>query len=58
MGILPEYIICAPYTCSTQEGQERASDPLELEVQVVVSNHVDAETPTRTSGRAASALNH
>jgi hypothetical protein len=36
----------------------RVSDPLELEIQTVVSCHVDAGNWTWSSGRAASALNH
>lgn len=35
--------VYAPPVCSTHKGQERASDPpLELELQMVVSLHVDA----------------
>lgn len=36
--------VCAPCTCSACRGQRRASDPLEIESQIVVNHHVDART--------------
>jgi hypothetical protein len=34
--------VCAACVCSTYRGQKRALDPLELELQMVVSHHVCA----------------
>jgi hypothetical protein len=39
-------------------GPERVSDISELELQLVVRHHVGPETQTRSSERAAGALNH
>ena len=46
------------YMSGSHGGQKRALDPLRLELQMVVSCHVDAGNKLRPSGRAASALNH
>ena len=34
---------CMPHICGVWGGQKRVSDPLELELKVVVRSHVDAE---------------
>lgn len=36
--------VCAPCACSTHEGQQRALDPLKLELRAVVSHYVSAGT--------------
>lgn len=46
--------MCIP---GAYEGQNRALDPLELELQMVVSRHVGNEIKSRSSRREASALN-
>lgn len=45
---------------SAYESQKRLLDPLELELRVVVTQHVGANNSGRSSGRAANvnALNH
>jgi hypothetical protein len=43
---------------SAHRGQKRALEPLELELQTVVSFHVDPENQTGSPGRTASALDH
>lgn len=43
MNILPAMYVCAPHARSALRGQRRASEPLERELQVVVSSHVGAE---------------
>ena len=48
--------ICV-YACSAQEDQKRVLDPMERELQVVVSSHISGKE-RRLSGRAAGALNH
>lgn len=40
---IPEYIVGAPYACSAQRNQKRLSDPLQLEIQAVVSAQVGSE---------------
>ena len=40
------------------KGQEGVLEPLELELQAVVSHHVGAGNPTQPRGRAASTLSH
>lgn len=57
MGVLPCMYVCAPRALPMEE-QKRASDPLELKLQAVVSHHVGAWNGTQalSSGRAASAL--
>lgn len=47
--------MCVLDTC---RGQKSTLIPLELEIQVVVTIHVDAGTEPRPSGRAASTLCH
>lgn len=39
-------------------GQKKASGPLELESQMVLSHHVEAGIDSRASVRAAGVLNH
>ena len=39
MGVLPSWI-SVYHVCSAHRGQERAADPLELELQTVLSYHV------------------
>lgn len=34
--------VCVPGVCSASGGQKQASDPLELEIEIVVSYHVGA----------------
>ena len=36
------FIECVPQACNALRGQKRASDTLELELQMVVSRHVGA----------------
>lgn len=43
MNILPAMSVCAPHAWSALRGQRRVSEPLEQELQVVVSSHVCAE---------------
>lgn len=43
MNILPAMYVRAPHACSALRGQRRASEPLERELQVIVSSHVGAE---------------
>lgn len=45
--------VCASHVCGARRGQKRASDLLELQLQMVVNCHVG----TGTSARAASTLN-
>lgn len=40
MGVFTIIYICAQHACSV--GQKRVLDPLELELQTVVSHHVGA----------------
>lgn len=40
-------VLSTPHVCTAQGGQKRASDPLELELQVVVICHVGAENKTQ-----------
>lgn len=39
--------ICIPHSCIAYVGQKATLDPLELELEVVVSHHVGAENQTR-----------
>jgi hypothetical protein len=56
MSIFP---VCVPCVYSTHIDQKRLSDPLELELKMVVSYYVGAGVgEPRSSSRAASALNH
>lgn len=41
MGVLPEYLLTID-VCITHKGQKRELDPLELELDMVVSHHVGA----------------
>lgn len=41
----------------SHRGQEKALDTQELELEMVVSSHVDAGTWTQVPGKVASALN-
>jgi len=46
MGVLPTWIfacICVPHVCYACRSQKRASDPLELNLHLIISIHVDAE---------------
>lgn len=47
--------ICASYACNAQRDQKRVSDPLELELQMLVSHH-EWELNWGSSGRAVSAF--
>jgi hypothetical protein len=50
---------CVPHVCSTHRGQKRASDPLELELQALVSCSTQVlGTELRSSARTARTLNH
>lgn len=49
--------ICVPHACSVQGGQKRSLDPLELELQMIVTCHVCAGSQTESPERAASVLN-
>ena len=48
--------VCAPCAYNVHPGQKRVSNPLELELQMVVSHHVGLEHGS--PGRAESALNY
>jgi hypothetical protein len=48
--------LCIPYTCRRHGSQKRASDHLELQLQVAVSYL--AATESVSSARAKSVLNH
>lgn len=37
--------VFAPHVCSVLKGQKRVSDPLELELELVVSHQMDAGFP-------------
>lgn len=50
--------ICAPYVSNAYGGLKRAFDPLELEVQMLISCHVMLETVPGSSARAATVLHH
>jgi hypothetical protein len=52
--IIYKYATCVP---GPREGQAEWPDPLELELQMVVSGHVGAGNH-RSSARAAKVLNH
>ena len=47
MSVLPENMLCAPHLCSTRRGQKRTSEPLELELQMVVTHPVGAGKQTQ-----------
>ena len=42
--------ICAPCVCNAYRGQKRASDPLKLELQTVLSHNVGAGNQTQVLG--------
>ena len=42
MAVLSALYVCEPCMSGACEDQKRALDPLELELQIVVSHHVDA----------------
>lgn len=50
--------VCEPHVCYACQGQERLLNPLELELQGVVNNHVGAGNETGASAKAANAVNH
>lgn len=50
--------VCVPCACRALVSQKRESDPLGLELLMVVSYHIDAGNLPQSSGRAATALNH
>lgn len=58
VGVLLQ--VCLYTTCQpcTHKGQERASDPQQLESQMVLSCSVDTLNRTGSSGRTARVLNH
>lgn len=37
--------VCAPCVCNAHRGQKLVEDPLELELELVVSSHMYTETP-------------
>jgi hypothetical protein len=41
------YLLCIAYMSGTCRSQKAALDPLELQLQVVVSSHVDARNKTQ-----------
>lgn len=43
MSVWTAMYVCAPYTYGEYRGQKRTSDHLELELQTIVSYHVDAK---------------
>ena len=47
-SVCAQYLYADTLVCSTRGGQKGASSPLELELQVVVSHHVDTGIPTQT----------
>lgn len=49
--------VCVGHVCSTQEDQERASDPLELKLYIVESCVWVLGTKSQSSARAANAPN-
>ena len=49
--------VCVPRVGSAHGGHKRASDPLELELQMIVSHHGHAGDGTQGPERAARALN-
>ena len=48
--------VCALHVCSAHGGQKRATDPLELELQMVEPPYVGAGNQTPVSAGATSAL--
>lgn len=50
--------VCVLHVDSTHKGQKRASDPLGLELQMLVSYRVLLGLRPRSSAKPASALNH
>ena len=56
MSVFAFMYVCAVYACKAWEGQKRGLYPLELQLQKIVSYHVEGTEP-RSSERAASALN-
>ena len=47
MSVLPAHVhVCTSRGSGTVEGQKKALDPLELELQASVSHHVGAGTQT------------
>ena len=46
--------ICTLYAYRVHRDQKRGSDPLELELQMVVGHHVGAGNQTSSSGRTLS----
>lgn len=50
--------LCTAPGPGTHRDQKRALDPQKKELQTTMTCHVNAGNPTRSSGRAASALNH
>lgn len=47
--------VCTPCVTSTQRGQKRAHDPLELELHAIVSHHAVLATKLQSSAGAVSA---
>lgn len=50
--------VYAPCVCSAHGGQKRALDPLELEVPVVESQHVESGNQTLILCQITERLNH
>lgn len=48
--------LCTMYKPGAHRGQEKTGDPLELEIQVAVSCHVDTENQTLVRTRATTLL--
>lgn len=45
MALLPDYM-SVPHVCTAHGGQKKTSDPVELELQMVLSYHVGARNQT------------
>lgn len=49
--------VCALHACNAQRGQKRASEPLELELQMFLSDHWKLGAEVRSSVQTVSARN-
>lgn len=56
-GVLPVYMSVTSCASGAHGGQDGALDPMELELQVVVSHHVGAVFLPVSPARAAAAVN-
>ena len=48
MDVFASMYVCVPSVCSGHREQKKVLDPSELELQMVVSHHVDAGNRTRS----------